>query len=238
VTRLPRPDFLARAPQPGVLAWAAAGTGALVLALAVADVLSLQRRIADQQVQLETQLAAADATARITPTRAPRTPTATVADTRAADAEARVLRRLGYPWQQLFTTLEEATPAGVQWLALDHTSDHTNDRTSGQTSGPASDRTSDRTSNPSTDRADLRLAGQARDAAQAVALVDALSAWAGWSAVVLRKLAPSDARGGAAGNVPGPSGTPTLFEIEAQFDAPGRRAVPAAAPAPQAARAP
>ena len=203
MTRLPRPDFLAAAPRPGLLAWAAAGTGALVLALGVADVMDMRTRIADQHVQL----AAAEASAQSAPTRAvrdrsdarnrsdapnardardasnaraatdrpdPRARNAAAPDMRAALTEARVLRLLGHPWQQLFTTLEEATPAGVQWLALDH----------------------------GTDRADLRLAGAARNEAQAVALVDALAAWAGWSDVVLRKLALSDARGGPTANTP------------------------------------
>ena len=214
MTRLPRPDFLAAAPRPGLLAWAAAGTGALVLVLGVADVMGMRARIADQHVQL----AAAQASAQSAPTRAmrdrsdrsdardatdrrdPRAPNAAAPDMRAAVAEARVLRRLGHPWQQLFTTLEEATPAGVQWLALDH----------------------------GTDQADLRLAGAARDAAQAVALVDALAAWAGWSDVVLRKLALSDARGAGAVNAASMASTPVQFEIEAQFDAPGRPAITAA----------
>ena len=220
MTRLPRPDFLAAAPRPGLLAWAAAGTGALVLVLGVADVMGMRARIADQHVQL----AAAEASAQSAPTRAvrdrsdrsdrsdardardatdrrdPRAPNAAAPDMRAAVAEARVLRRLGHPWQQLFTTLEEATPAGVQWLALDH----------------------------GTDQADLRLAGAARDAAQAVALVDALAAWAGWSDVVLRKLALSDARGAGAVNTASMASTLVQFEMEAQFDAPGRPAITAA----------
>ena len=217
MTRLPHPDFLAAAPRPGLLAWAAAGTGALVLVLGVADVMGMRARIADQYVQL----AAAQASAQSALTRAmrdrsdrsdasdargatdrrdPRAPNAAAPDLRAAVAEARVLRRLGHPWQQLFTTLEEATPAGVQWLALDH----------------------------GTDRANLRLAGAARDAAQAVALVDALAAWAGWSDVVLRKLALSEARGAGAVNTASMASTPVQFEIEAQFDAPGRPAITAA----------
>ncbi len=223
--RLPRPDFLARPPRPDPLAWVAAGTGVLVLALAVADVLGLHHRIADGQLQLRARLAATDASAQTAPAGAARAPAAAVLDARAAGAEARALRRIGYPWQQLFTTLEEATPAGVQWLALDHGSE----------------------------RADLRLAGQARDAAQAVALVDALAAWAGWSDVVLRKLAMSGSRSSAglnsagaantANNVTdvtavGTTGVPALFEIEAQFDAPQRRAIPAAAPALQSALTP
>ncbi len=216
MTRLPRPDFLASAPRPGLLAWAAAGTGALVLALGVGDVLGLNSRIADQQVRLQIQLAAAEAHAQTAPNRTARAPAATAPDTRAADAEARVLRRLGHPWQQLFTTLEEATPAGVQWLALDH----------------------------GTDRADLRLAGQARDAAQAVALVDALAAWAGWSDVVLRKLTLRDPLGGAGLNSASTAiaasmgGTPALFEVEAQFDTPDRHAVPTSPSASGRARAP
>jgi hypothetical protein len=225
VTRLPRPDFLARPPRPGLLAWVAAGTGALVLALVGADVAGLHSRIAVQQARLQDRLAATDASAQAAPARTARAPGAAVPDARAADAEARALRRIGYPWQQLFTTLEEATPAGVQWLALDH----------------------------GTDRADLRLAGQARDAAQAVALVDALAAWAGWSDVVLRKLAMSGSRSSAglnsagaantANNVTdvtavGTAGVAALFEIEVQFDAPQRRAIPAAAPTVRPTTAP
>jgi|GEM_PF-6322877 len=222
VTRLPRPDFLASAPRPGPLAWAAAGTGALVLALGVVDVLGLNSRIADQQVRLQMQLAAAEARAQTAPNRSGRAASAAAPDTRAVDAEARVLRRLGYPWQQLFTTLEEATPAGVQWLALDH----------------------------GTDRADVRLAGQARDAAQAVALVDELAAWAGWSDVVLRKLTLRDPLGGVGMNpvnlvtpvstaiAASMGGPPALFEVEARFDTPDRLAVPTAPSPPGRTRAP
>lgn len=218
MTRLPRPDFLAHARRPGLLAWAAAGTGALVLAVGVADVLGLQSGIAQQQQRL----AAAQVHAQTAPNRTAHAPAAAPPDTRAADAESRVLRRLAYPWQQLFTTLEEATPTGVQWLALDH----------------------------GTDRADLRLAGQARDAAQALALVDALAAWAGWSDVVLRKLTLREPLGGAAMNPvnrvnsastaieASMGGTPALFEVEAQFDTPARLAVPTSPSAPGRARAP
>ena len=206
MNRLPQPDFLARPPRPGVLAWAAACTGAVVLALSVWDALALQSQISDQRSRLalaEAKLQrVSEAQGRGSVVTSIST-TATATNQREADFEARQLHRLNYPWPQLFMTLELATPSGVHWKSLDHAAD----------------------------RADLRLVGTAINADQAVDLVDTLAGWAGWSSVTLRNLVLNEAQGGVGLGV----GVDTKdlvskaaqFEVEAQFNAPGR---PAGAP--------
>ena len=206
MNRLPRPDFLARPPRPGVLAWAAACTGAVVLALSVWDALALQSQISDQRSQqalaeakIQRVSGAAGRGAVVSPT------TATATNRRAADLEVRQLQRLNYPWSQLFTTLELATPPGVQWKSLDHAAD----------------------------RADLRLVGTAINADQAVDLVDTLAGWTGWSSVTLRNLVLNEAQSGVGVGVGLGVGVDTKelvskaaqFEVEAQFNTPGRPAV-------------
>ena len=199
---LPRPDFLARPPRPGVLAWAAACTGAVVLALSMLDALALQSQISDQRSQLA--LAEANIRRFSEPTvrgsvETARTANATATNQRVADLEARQLQRLNYPWPQLFTTLELATPKGLHWKSLDHAAD----------------------------RPDLRLVGTTISADQAVELVDTLAGWAGWSNVTLRNLVLNEARGGVGVGVDTKDlvSKAAQFEVEAQFNAPGRPAV-------------
>lgn len=171
-TSWPKPDFLSPRRHIPVLAWVWAATGALVLALAVTEAVSMAQAIDRQTVQLtQATLRLARATpARSTPSivnRANMTPeTAPDSDADAIRAAQRVLAQLGHPWGQILATVEAETPAGLQWLLLDHASN-----------GP-----------------DLRFEGQAPDVSTALQLVDALSMRPGWSGVVLTRLQAPEPR--------------------------------------------
>ncbi len=75
---------------------------------------------------------------------------------------------LGYPWRDVFLSVEAASVAEVRWLALDHGVD-------GQ----------------------LRLEGETGDSAGALRAADALQALPGWTEVGLGRLEKADASGSA-----------------------------------------
>ena len=196
-THWPRPDFLAPRRAAPLLAWVWAATGALVLAVSVTEAVLMQQAVAAQRAQLAT---ATQYLAKLTPARSNSTlaKRATVDSSADADADAiraaqRVLAQLAHPWGQILATVEAETPAGLQWMLLDH----------------------------AVDSPDLRFEGQAPDASIALQMVDALSVRPGWSAVALTRLQAPDLRdaaaiSAAAAAVPGPVSVPSWrFEIAA-----------------------
>ena len=189
-THWPRPDFLAPRRRPPVLAWVWATTGALVLAVSVTETVVVQQAVTAQRAQL------AKATrhlAKVTPARpnsslANRTTVDSSGDADAIRAAQRVLAQLGHPWGQILATVEAETPAGLQWLLLDH----------------------------AIDSPDLRIEGQAPEASIALQMVDALSVRPGWSAVALTRLHAPDLRDASATAVPIPAPVQNWrFEIAA-----------------------
>lgn len=175
-THWPRPDFLAPRRRVPALAWVWAATGALVLAVSVTEAVLMQQTVAAQGAQL---VKARQHLAKVTPAR-PDSSLANRANVNprsvdprnvdpSGDAEAiraaqRVLAQLAHPWGQILATVEAETPAGLQWLLLDHASD-----------------------NP-----DLRFEGQAPDVSAALQVVDGLSMRPGWSGVALTRLQAPD----------------------------------------------
>ena len=170
-THWPRPDFLAPRRRVPVLAWVWAATGALVLAVSVTEAVLMQQTVAAQGAQL---VKARQRLAKVTPARPdpslanranvdPRNVDAN-GDAEAIRAAQRVLAQLGHPWGQILATVEAETPAGLQWLLLDHASDSP----------------------------DLRFEGQAPDVAAALQVVDGLSMRPGWSGVALTRLQAPD----------------------------------------------
>lgn len=168
--RWPRPDFLSKPRGTPKLAWILLATGALALAATVAEGLAVQGRIDAQRAQL------AEATQRIATAARPGPPagavlTATSNQAEAARAARRVSVLLAHPWGQVLSSIEAETPAGLQWLLLEHAS-----------------------ASP-----DLRLEGLAPDIPAVLQLVDVLSARAGWSEVALGRLQAADTRDSTAG---------------------------------------
>jgi hypothetical protein len=167
--RWPRPEFLAMPARPPALAWFWAATGALVLGVMVADAVGLQRQIDEQGLRLS---AVTQRTARSTPLRSvvPVAVTSAADSAQAVRAAQQVAHDLAHPWGAILASVESETPAGLQWLLLDH----------------------------AVDSPDLRLEGLAPDVASVMGLVDALSARVGWSNVVASRLQAPDAREPAA----------------------------------------
>lgn len=164
----PRPDFLAPRRRVPLLAWLWAVTGASVLAVSVTEAVLMQQTVDRQGVQLAkaTQRLARATPARATPLLVNRTSSAPQGEAEGIRAAQRVLAQLDHPWGQILATVEAETPAGLQWLLLDHASDSP----------------------------DLRFEGQAPDVSTALQLVDALSMRPGWTGVVLTRLQAPDPR--------------------------------------------
>lgn len=202
-THWPRPDFLAPRRAAPVLAWVWAATGALVLAVSVTEAVLMQQAVAGQRGQLTKATQRLAKVTQVTPARSNSTLAnrATVdlsananvnadADADAIRAAQRVLAQLAHPWGQILATVEAETPAGLQWMLLDH----------------------------AVDSPDLRFEGQASDASIALQMVDALSVRPGWSAVALTRLQAPELRDATA--VPGPFPAPNWrFEIAAVVNA-------------------
>ena len=196
-THWPRPDFLAPRRAAPVLAWVWAATGALVLAVSVTEAVLMQQAVAGQRGQLAKATQRLAKVTQVTPARSNSTLAnrATVDLSANTDADAiraaqRVLSQLAHPWGQILATVEAETPAGLQWMLLDH----------------------------AVDSPDLRFEGQASDASIALQMVDALSVRPGWSAVALTRLQAPDLRD--ATTVPGPFPAPNWrFEIAAVVNA-------------------
>ena len=196
-THWPRPDFLAPRRAAPVLAWVWAATGALVLAVSVTEAVLMQQAVAGQRGQLAKATQRLAKVTQVTPARSNSTLAnrATVDLSANTDADAiraaqRVLSQLAHPWGQILATVEAETPAGLQWMLLDH----------------------------AVDSPDLRFEGQASDASIALRMVDALSVRPGWSAVALTRLQAPDLRD--ATTVPGPFPAPNWrFEIAAVVNA-------------------
>jgi hypothetical protein len=113
----PRPDFLPQPKRPPWLAWAWLICGALALALAVDDWITLiearsvvERQIARWRPASAARVAAAPGAAATAPAG-------------AASAAVALTRRLAHPWQTLFETTERYAPVEVQWLRLEHDAD-------------------------------------------------------------------------------------------------------------------
>jgi hypothetical protein len=135
MTRWPQPDFLSHASRAPALAWWLAITGALVLALNVADALALRADIAEQNTRLSR------ATQRIAAVKPPRA--AASANTGTSDRDGlrsalQVTGRLAHPWGELLATLEASTPADVHWLRFEHDSERPDLRLEGQARDVAS----------------------------------------------------------------------------------------------------
>ena len=196
-THWPRPDFLAPRRAAPVLAWVWAATGALVLAVSVTEAVLMQQAVAGQRGQLAKATQRLAKVTQVTPARSNSTLAnrATVdlsanTDAYAIRAAQRVLAQLAHPWGQILATVEAETPAGLQWMLLDH----------------------------AVDSPDLRFEGQASDASIALQMVDALSVRPGWSAVALTRLQAPELRDATA--VPGPFPAPNWrFEIDAVVNA-------------------
>ena len=166
--RWPRPEFLALPARPPALAWVWAATGAVVLAATVVEAAGLQQQIDEQGSRLSKATQQNLRLARSAPPRSVM-PVAThsAADSaQAVRAAQQVAHDLAHPWGAILASVESETPAGLQWLLLDH----------------------------GVDSPDLRLEGLAPDVASVMGLVDALSARVGWSNVVAGRLLAPDAR--------------------------------------------
>lgn len=160
--RWPRPEFLTLPARPPALAWAWAATGALVLAATVVEATGLQQQIEDHGARLSQ---ATQQNLRLARTAAPRSvapvaPQSAAGSARALRAAQQVAHDLAHPWGAILASVESETPAGLQWLLLDH----------------------------GVDSPELRLEGLAPDVASVMNLVDALSARVGWSNVVAGRL--------------------------------------------------
>ncbi len=166
--RWPRPEFLALPARPPALAWVWAATGALVLAVTVVEATGLQQQIDEQGSR---QSKATQQNLRLTRSAPPRSVVPVSVSSTADSAQAvrtaqQVAHDLTHPWGAILASVESETPAGLQWLLLDH----------------------------GVDSPDLRLEGLAPDVASVMGLVDALSARVGWSNVVASRLQAPDAR--------------------------------------------
>ena len=164
-TRWPRPEFLALPARPPALAWIWAATGALVLAATVVEAMGLEQQIDDQR----SRLSKATQRAVRSPPPGSVVPVAvgsTAGSGLAVRTAQQVARDLAHPWGAILASVESETPAGLQWLLLDH----------------------------GVDSPDLRLEGLAPNVASVMGLVDALSARVGWSNVVASRLQAPDAR--------------------------------------------
>jgi hypothetical protein len=156
---LPTPDFLRPQRRVHPLCW-------LLLAVAVGAALAAgvdgyrawqDRSLALQQLdQAQQRLARSRISPAAQPVRA--------APRRRDDPAA----LLGYPWQEVFLSVEAASVAEVRWLAFDHGVDGL-----------------------------LRLEGETGDSSGALRAADALQALPGWTEVGLGRLEKADATGSA-----------------------------------------
>ena len=164
-TRWPRPEFLALPARPPALAWIWAATGALVLAATVVEAMGLEQQIDDQRSRLSK---ATQRAVRSPPPGSvvPLAVSSTAGSGQAVRTAQQVAHDLAHPWGAILASVESETPAGLQWLLLDH----------------------------GVDSPDLRLEGLAPNVASVMGLVDALSARVGWSNVVASRLQAPDAR--------------------------------------------
>lgn len=160
--RWPRPEFLVLPARHPALAWAWAATGALVLAVTVIEATSLQQQIDEQGSRLSKAAQQNLWLTRSAPRRSvvPVSVSSTADSAQAVRTAQQVARDLAHPWGAILASVESETPAGLQWLLLDH----------------------------GVDSLDLRLEGLAPDVATVMGLVDALSARVGWSNVVVSRL--------------------------------------------------
>lgn len=162
----PRPDFAAPAEPPHRLAWALLACGLLVLGTAAwsawsahAELRTARERQAHLQAQLQRRPAAPPPAAKA----AARAQATLEQERLRSSAEVQALLR--QPWGALLANVEQAglvDPAAGQsiaWLGLDY----------------------------SASRRELRLNGLASDQAQALQLVERLSAAPGWGEVVLAR---------------------------------------------------
>lgn len=158
---LPAPDFLRPQRPAHPLSWVF-----LAVACGVAMASAIDARQAWQERSLAVQQVE-DAQQRLARSRSSPAPGPAVAAARAAlrprdDPSA----LLGYPWQEVFLSVEGASVAGIRWLAFEHGVDGA-----------------------------LRLEGETADAAGALRAADALQATPGWSEVGLGRLERADASG-------------------------------------------
>lgn len=154
-TRWPAPDFLAaHEPRRPAIAWlwAAAGAGTLAMTLGDWRTASLELDARHQQLARFSQRVA---------TPRPRAQAAMQAsDAEAARAARSIADRIAHPWYQVMGDIEVETPAGLQWLALEHEADDSG----------------------------VRLEGAAPDVATVLHFVDSLADHGGWSDVMLGRL--------------------------------------------------
>lgn len=163
---IPRPDFAAPAEPPHPLAWALLACGLLVLGTAAWSAWSAQAELheaRERQAHLQAQLQRRPAAPPPTAKAAARAQATLEQERLRSSAEVQALLR--QPWGALLANVEQAglvDPAAGQriaWLGLDY----------------------------SAGRRELRLNGLASDQAQALQLVERLSAAPGWGEVVLAR---------------------------------------------------
>lgn len=164
--RWPRPDFLPPRHRASSIAWLALASAFAALVFAAIDWHGAQQAAEGQREEARRWQREVG---RLSPAAAPRPASAASAarEEPRRIAAMQVAHALAHPWAEVVHALERATPDKVQWLSMSHT------------------------------RADghLRLEGVAEDTEAALAVVDRLSAEAGWTGVTLARLVAAE--GGA-----------------------------------------
>lgn len=156
-TSLPAPDFLRPQRPAHALSWILLAVACVAALAAAADTRQAwqERRLAQQQVE--------DAQQRLARTRSPPAAAPSGAALPPRDDPSLLL---GYPWPEVFLSVEGASVADIRWLAFEHGVDGT-----------------------------LRLEGETADAAGALRAADALQATPGWAEVGLGRLERADTTG-------------------------------------------
>jgi hypothetical protein len=113
-TRWPRPDFLARPARAPWLAWAWLVAGALALAVAAQDVVTVVEQRESVRRELDRWQAVRPRAPSPVPAAAPRVAPQAVAAARA------VADQLAHPWERWLMAVERHAAPGVQWLSLEH----------------------------------------------------------------------------------------------------------------------
>ena len=166
--------FAARAtwPRPDFAVSGLARPRAALLLLAVAAIalaVSAGEVWTVQRAQREAQARLDRAQERIAQARrGVRAPPLSADDARARVAATALVQEIDHGWSPVLLSIEKTTPASIAWLALAHDAK----------------------------RRQLRLEGIAKDQAQALALVEALTGDGAWQDVVLGQIGNADSAGG------------------------------------------
>ncbi|CAD5370967.1 hypothetical protein RA210_U140002 [Rubrivivax sp. A210] len=170
---VPAHDFVAGPLRPPWPAWLLLLCGLLMALSSGIDMLAARDRLQAAQARVERWQAQAQRQ-RAGPGRQAKAPGLEGAAPQALSSSAAqraaawaVVAGLRHPWGDVLGAVEAVTPAGLRWTALEH----------------------------ETGRAELRLEGQARDAATALAVVDALALQPLVAAATLTRLDLADKAG-------------------------------------------